>query len=387
MLSLTNGDNHIRVIEDVIANRQITIKVKLNTQKFQFLKLLLNDEEICVDQTLSNDGSNIMIKTVTFKPSNDEIAEFKDHFKVNYNADRCGELELIKTWSLGSERADWRYFPWVVKIFKNSVLHCTGSLISKSVVLTAGHCFEKGNISHKQFHVEVINDRRISTWGYLLHKNQKDHVDDIALLYLAEDVSEANFIPICLATQVPANSSGLLVSFGDTELGLSGRLHELPMEAVSNGNCRATNAKLANKLENSHFCGRAPEDTGPCQGDSGAGLIFKYNGRWHLYGILSASLVEDKDSTCDVENNSIFIDILFYLNWIPKGSETPKIPTRRPPFFPEDPITGKPPTRQPPTRKPPTRRPPIGSGYPTEPSFVQTFRGPPPRRASDEFED
>lgn len=185
------------------------------------------------------------------------------------------------------------------------------------------------------------------------------------------------------------------MSFGESDIGLLGTLHKLDMTAISNQDCRASNPNLAEKLENSHFCGKAPENTGPCQGDSGGGFLFYYNDKWHLQGILSASLVENPDTTCDLENNSIFINILHYLSWIPKGTELPKVSTSKPstetpPIWFIDTtststIITKPTTTKRPKPKPVTQRP-SGSDYPTEASFIQRPRDPPPRRDSDEWE-
>lgn len=134
---------------------------------------------------------------------------------------------------------------------------------------------------------------------------------------MSDDIPDP--IPVCISTKLPNNSSGVVVSFGKTDIGLEGVLNKIEIEAVTNADCKALNVKLAENLENSHFCGKTPENTGACQGDSGAGFLYTdQNDKWNLHGILSASLVEGK-SACDAGESSkliIFVDILYYLDWI-----------------------------------------------------------------------
>lgn len=87
---------------------------------------------------------------------------------MNFNEPYCGVIpgvidirakDTIKPWSAGAERANWNEYPWIVKIYNGQQLICTGNLISKSVVLTAGHCFNDGNISHKKLRIISINDK------------------------------------------------------------------------------------------------------------------------------------------------------------------------------------------------------------------------------------
>lgn len=56
-------------------------------------------------------------------------------------------------------------------------------------------------------------------------------------------------------------------------------------------------------------------------GDSGSGFLFNDGEKWNLRGILSASL-KDNAGQCDRKNYAIFIDVLRYIDWIPRGSNT-----------------------------------------------------------------
>lgn len=257
-----------------------------------------------------------------FRAPRNAINNFIKQFPVKYNEENCGKLDAnrekrsLKPLIFGSENVDWKKFPWVVKIHvKNKI--CSGTLISKSAIITAAHCIKKTH--YKEIIIELFNNKNASIWGYFRHYLQNQHVDDIALLYLGEDVSDAEFVPVCVSTKIPKTSEGMLISFGLDEIDRIGNIQGLEMIAIANRECRLSNLAFVEALQNSHFCGGSTTTgTGPCKGDSGGGFIFKENDTWYLRGILSSSL-EDFEGKCDVDNYSIFIDILYYLRWIPTG--------------------------------------------------------------------
>lgn len=61
--------------------------------------------------------------------------------------------------------------------------------------------------------------------------------------------------------------------------------------------------------------------TAPCSGDSGGGLLIprrKKTGEivWALRGVVSLSLLKEKNVLCDVHQYTVFTDLAKYKNWI-----------------------------------------------------------------------
>lgn len=84
------------------------------------------------------------------------------------------------------------------------------------------------------------------------------------------------------------------------------------------------------------FCaGNRAGTDGPCNGDSGknifefeqgtemlknfvpgGGFVVNNNNKWYLRGIVSASLLDQNLSTCDVKNYAVFTDVTKFQSWI-----------------------------------------------------------------------
>lgn len=63
------------------------------------------------------------------------------------------------------------------------------------------------------------------------------------------------------------------------------------------------------------FCGGQGRGVGVCQGDSGSGLFVVHDGAYYLRGVVSSSLYNGHLG-CDVENYSVFTDVLKFYDWI-----------------------------------------------------------------------
>jgi secreted trypsin-like serine protease len=74
-----------------------------------------------------------------------------------------------------------------------------------------------------------------------------------------------------------------------------------------------------------NFCAGYKNGTSTCQGDSGGGIAFQFNGRWFLRGIVSFGPVRKGTEFCDPNNYSIFLDVAHYLEWIEKSIEQTKV--------------------------------------------------------------
>lgn len=64
------------------------------------------------------------------------------------------------------------------------------------------------------------------------------------------------------------------------------------------------------------FCAGLKNGSGVCTGDSGAGHFFKFNGAYHLKGVVSSSLINDFN--CDVTRSAVYTNVFKFKDWIKK---------------------------------------------------------------------
>lgn len=146
---------------------------------------------------------------------------------------------------------------------------------------------------------------------------------DIAVLVLDESVTFNRHIkPICMMQSVSSPavtiSSGIVVGYGKSED--ETKIHEETPKTIvvpiySNEKCFLEFPDLARISSSRTFCGGTADGTGVCLGDSGSGLIIKYNGDYYLRGIVSSSLRTFRWG-CDVDKYSVFTDVIKYVEWI-----------------------------------------------------------------------
>jgi trypsin len=114
---------------------------------------------------------------------------------------------------VGGGRADPAQWPYAVAIFRKGHLHCGGSVIGPTKVLTAGHCVDGFNLANFQVIVGRPNLRDQRGGQVIAVSSGRVHPDfeqtglhDVAVLTLASPTSAP---PIALAT--PAQSAAITV--------------------------------------------------------------------------------------------------------------------------------------------------------------------------------
>lgn len=87
-----------------------------------------------------------------------------------------------------------------------------------------------------------------------------------------------------------------MVSYGEDEFGAAGRLRLLNLNVVSNEVCKESNRHLNRLVKETHFCAGNRDGSGPCTGDSGAGLLHTDTGeKYFLTGILNLALQDPEN--------------------------------------------------------------------------------------------
>ncbi|GAB0097624.1 hypothetical protein DMENIID0001_132840 [Sergentomyia squamirostris] len=260
----------------------------------------------------------------------------------------CGTVDLVNIYQplvLNGETITRGTWPWLVSIFTyigpKLGFQCGSTLISRKVVLTAAHCF------FDRYNRKIHQDDIILILGQYSLKRPYDKgtqiiypdsvnihseygkrtaIDsDIAIVVLAERVRYTTFIrPACLWKESTSKSDfvglrGSLAGWGRDEHG--NFYTELPKRAevpvVSDQDCLRSNEAFPILTSQNTFCAGWRNGTdGPCNGDSGSGLLFKRNDKWVLRGIVSTALTDTKTSSCNLKEYTIFTDIVSFLPWI-----------------------------------------------------------------------
>lgn len=203
---------------------------------------------------------------------------------------------------VGGSEAPAHSLPYQVSLQGLDGSHfCGGSIIAQDMVLTAAHCVEgMGNNPQLQVHVGAHNvtseiGQRIKVTTVYAHKEYPGLSKDVAVLKLAEKVTDKNAKVVKLADQVyfdthvkpgtlmTVSGWGALQSGG----GLPEKLMQVDVPYVTNEVCNSAEAYNGD-VQDSEICGgfkAGGKDS--CQGDSGGPLVIKQNGEFVQVGVVS----------------------------------------------------------------------------------------------------
>ncbi|XP_071564067.1 ovochymase-2-like [Temnothorax nylanderi] len=265
----------------------------------------------------------------------------------NYNecgiSGRSGGTNLLIANGQRTLPGQW---PWLAALFvvRNGYeFQCAGSVLTTRHVLTAAHCLKLSSTSNDTLHPNVLevalgrfNLRRFREEGtvnreiasYKIHPEYAHTTtgdSDLAILILRTPVEFSPFIrPICLWSQSTnlqgvENRVGYVVGWGRDEHGH--RYTEEPrmamMPIVSLENCHWSYQGFVSLTSNRTFCAGMQDGTGPCNGDSGSGLVLfnATTGRYQLRGVVSRSVLGN-EPLCDLTKFTVFVDVAKYQFWI-----------------------------------------------------------------------
>ncbi|XP_072748640.1 serine protease gd isoform X1 [Anoplolepis gracilipes] len=265
------------------------------------------------------------------------------------NNNECGvishtnDINLLISNGIKTAPGQW---PWLAALFIVKLefeFQCAGSILTNRHVLTAAHCLKLdtsqnnippsvllvslGRYQLRNWHEQGSVNREIS--NYILHPDylhQGSGDSDLAILILRTSVEFSPTIrPICLwydsiDLQRVVNKTGYVVGWGRDEFGslytAEPRITNVPI--VSQEECLWSDARFVSFTSNRTFCAGLRDGSGPCNGDSGSGLVLHNpaTGRYQLRGIVSRSLFDREKLTCDLTKYVVFVDVAKFMPWI-----------------------------------------------------------------------
>ncbi|XP_046750340.1 uncharacterized protein LOC124413662 [Diprion similis] len=249
-------------------------------------------------------------------------------------------------------------FPWHATLYKQEkppdgpkMFQCGGTIIQNNLVLTAAHCvyddkFKTVELPGKFYVVtgnvfqdydSSFHDQRVVQKAMVksIHVPCEyfglngNYNSDIAIIELRGSFQLSGIlIPACM--DVVGNNEQLLepgsiakiAGFGGTESSVtSASLLTTNISYVSYSECKMADSTQENVglISNDKFCGKGQNGAAVCQGDSGGGLVFQSDGRWHVMGVLSVNLgasTLNGEKTCIPNSYALYTKVLTYMSWI-----------------------------------------------------------------------
>ncbi|KAJ8708464.1 hypothetical protein PYW07_010589 [Mythimna separata] len=277
--------------------------------------------------------------------------------RVNDLDKSCGRRKVLHTELIvngqTTKPGDWPWHVAISRIEGDSLTYiCGGTLVSKTLVLTAAHCASiSGNAvipdslivhlgKHNRFGGNIASQER-EVFRIILHPDfSATRVNnDIALLKLKSEAVFTDYVqPACLVRpgiDLPTEDVfGTIVGWGyNQKVELSSTLQQATIPIVSELQCLKSNPVFFQmKLDTNKFCAGYNNGTSACNGDSGGGLMIfqpdtlddddsEASGSWYIRGIISFSKKIFYTNICDPTQYTIFTDVAKYWDWLSKYLE------------------------------------------------------------------
>nr|XP_023020669.1 serine protease gd-like isoform X2 [Leptinotarsa decemlineata] len=289
-------------------------------------------------------------KPNTLRPIENEFLNPVTQAPIKTNKDfQCGiSNSLVVPLILGGSNVEEGEYPWLTALFAlsgdgNYEYKCSATLISEKHVITAGRCVQyyKIQVVKTEDILLVMGTSDLKQWssnGAITRKARTvdTHPDfkknpnsahaDLSVITMDVPVKFSNVLkPVCLwkgdTDLYPiTNMMGTITGFGqDEDAQKNGDLHvikarhtEIPI--VSQYDCLLSSIAFNGITSDKTFCAGG-KGSGPCIGDSGAGLVLPIDGVYYLRGI--ASLSSGKNGTCDYQDKyAVFCDVAKFMDWV-----------------------------------------------------------------------
>ncbi|XP_068929490.1 ovochymase-2 [Petaurus breviceps papuanus] len=232
---------------------------------------------------------------------------------------------------VGGQPAAARSWPWQVSLQITAKHLCGGTVIGKSWVVTAAHCF-----NDKKQHVPVWmviagvhdlternNQQKRSIKNILIHpafdSTTMDY--DIALLQVTEPFQFNHYVhPVCLpekGQEIPSSSMCVVTGWGiDNPDGeKSNKLQQLEVPILDSDVCQEYYRNLSVGASQRMFCAGFPSKGGKdsCSGDSGGPLVcsLEDSGLYALFGITSWGFGCGR-----INYPGVYTSVTVFIDWI-----------------------------------------------------------------------
>ncbi|CAO3637212.1 unnamed protein product [Cunninghamella echinulata] len=256
------------------------------------------------------------------------IALFLICFQVTIQQCACGKSMSSRLESNfitnGNNVTNSSKYPWMAQILISNrgalVSRCTGSIVARQWIVTAGHCINSSEISVFVGTTQIVNNihgslkisQIIRHPNYYYYKQTFDY--DIALIKLATPLNyDRNIQPICLplSSAIMSFPSSLIAAgWGvlNNDVSFASTLQEVQL--TENTSC-FWQKDFKRKI---HICTQIRGGKSTCYGDDGGPLMYEMNGSFNLVGITSGIIGPYR---CGTEGaNNYFTRVSTFADWI-----------------------------------------------------------------------
>ncbi|XP_049839628.1 brachyurin-like [Schistocerca gregaria] len=228
---------------------------------------------------------------------------------------------------VGGKKVQPGEIPYQALMVSDYTSICGASLISKSAVLTAGHCVKDfdtfqvtlGTIKLYSFDGEDNLERIYSREGVVHPSYTSTSLKhDVAVVLLKPEVTLSSTIQLValpsysIANETFVNYKATVSGWGRTSDmdDTSEYLQKVTLDIISNEKCWKYYGRMA--VTSSTLCAQGDKNRSTCNGDSGGPLTVAYNGGHILVGVVSFGSVRG----CERGVPVAFSRVTRYLTWI-----------------------------------------------------------------------
>lgn len=286
--------------------------------------------------------------------------QYNNNFRNNYNnydyyrynnryrqqprgGGSCGMTFRVNQLIVHGEEIEEGTFPWMAAVFairsNGPTFICGGTLVSQKHIITAAHCVKSNNYTVNATRLLVVlgkcnlqNITEADTSAFkvaavLPHSDYKllSGDGDIAVLELQDTMILTDLIqPACLWSgsddlENIVGLQGVVAGWGKTETGelslVKPKIVKMPI--VSQETCLRSHPQFATVTSDRTLCAGTDDGSGPCNGDSGGGLMINTGRQWVLRGLVSLSLSSGVPAVgCDLSLFVVFTDVSKYKDWL-----------------------------------------------------------------------